>query len=634
MNCVVQRLVCLCLAMAGTMPCAAQLAITEVMSDSSRAYQPAFRGPDYWELTNFGSNAVNLTNFSFRDALNQGTPTNLFADIVIAANESIVFCRTNVFVWTREQFEAWWGPQFSNTTRLYFYWGPGLDEVDEELWLYDSQGNVGDYVVLGEAIAGRSFTFDPETGGFGTRSEMGRYCAFRAATTDDTGSPGCHSGRITLSITEQPGSQTLNGCGRAELRVRARGMPRPRYQWFRNGMAIEGEAQATLEIPDVGSVGQDTYQVVVSNGVEVVTSAPAIITLATNPLPPRVEKNPADITAFPSQSVIFEVRTRAFPCPSYQWQCDGVDLPGENGAILEVPIPGDAQPGTREYSVRIWNELGETNAHARLTIANWPELKITEVMSSPCNDPLGLHGDWFELTNDGTNAVDLRGYRLADAESLDGAFVISNSVVIKPGESIVFIEGMTREAFFDWWGASNLPRCLQVVNWAGFSLGAGGDEIYLWNAAARHVAQTVSSVSFGAAGPCACATIEIESECFGPDGGCIHSERRCAILGSGGTFLSAEGGDVGSPGNTGILPPPAGARPRILALRRDNFAVSLTCEVMPGKQYRLAHKANLSDPAWIGGPLQPADSGVITLQDATAGNAPMRFYRIEESCDD
>jgi hypothetical protein len=620
--------------MAGTVPCLAQLAITEIMSESSRAYQPAFRGPDYWELTNFGTNSsIDLTGYSFSDRFNRMLPTNLFAGIVIAPNESIVFCRTNQFLVTRQQFETWWGPNFAAGRRLYFYFDPGFDQTSDALTVYDSRSNVIDHIDLGEAVSGYSFTFDPDTGEPGVRSEAEKYCAFRAATTDDVGSPGCHSGRITLTITEQPASQTLNGCGSAQLRVRARGMPRPRYQWFRNGTALAGAAQTALEISDVGATGSDTYHVVLSNGVEVLTSTPAVVTLATNPLPPQLERKPSDVTAFPSQTAIFEVKTRAFPCPSYQWQCDGTNLPGATAPILQVPIPVDAQLGTREYVVRVWNALGETNARAVLTIADWPQLKITEAMSARVSDPGQSHEDWFEITNEGADAVDLRGYRLADALSLDGAFVITNSIVIKPGESIIFVEGMTREAFFNWWGAANLPRCLQVVNWAGFSLDGNGDEIYLWNAAARNVFETVSSVSFGAAGPCGSRTFEIESECLGSEGGCISYERRCAIAGMRGAFVSAEAADIGSPGNTGVLPPPPGPPPRILDIHRDNFGVSLACEVIPGKQYRLTHKATLSDLTWVRGAFQLANSGVLIFHDATAGNAPMRFYRVEENCD-
>jgi hypothetical protein len=42
-----------------------QLAITEVLSSPST--NPVTRGEDYWELTNFGTEDVDLSSFWFRD---------------------------------------------------------------------------------------------------------------------------------------------------------------------------------------------------------------------------------------------------------------------------------------------------------------------------------------------------------------------------------------------------------------------------------------------------------------------------------------------------------------------------------------------------------------------------------------
>ena len=624
----------LCIALA--MPCGAQLAITEVMTWSSRTSLPAFRGPDYWELTNFGTNA-NLTGYTFSDRKDIGmAPTNLFTGIVIGSGESIVFCRSNTYVRTPEHFAAWWGTNFRTSTRVFVYVDPGFNEVEDVLTFRGPGGQMIEQIDLTEATDGRSFTFDPLTGEFGALSEPERGCAFVAAMTDDVGSPGCHSGRISLGFIEQPASQVLSSCGNASLRVVARGMPRPKYQWFLNGEVLEGANRPTLQVAVGGIVHEGAYHVVLSNGLEVITSQVATISLSTNPVAPLIEKHPEDLIAFPSQTAVFEVRARGYPCPNYQWQCYGTNLPGETAPILQVQIPDDAAFGTREYTVRIFNDRGETNARARLTITDWPLLKITEVMSD-ATDPLSLHQDWFELTNDGPEPVDLKGYRLADVRTPDAmkrAFVISNSVVIKPGESVVFIEGMSRGLFFDWWGFDNLPRCLQVVRWAGFSLGATGDTIYLWNPAAQKTNETVSTALFGR--PCPETSLEFDPvmiECYGAYGGCVNYDARCAIAGVSGAFVSLRDGNVGSPGNIGVRPPPGGLPPRISRIWRDGSGVWITCEVMPGKQYRLTHKTKLSDPVWIGGPLQPANGLVMTLLDATAGNAAMRFYRLEEICE-
>ena len=62
-----------------------------------------------------------------------------------------------------------------------------------------------------------------------------------------------------------------------------------------------------------------------------------------------------------------------------------------------------------QYCVRAENPLGTNTACARLYVTAKPDLRITEVQAYPvtgCAD----HHDWFEVTNFGTNAVNLLGF--------------------------------------------------------------------------------------------------------------------------------------------------------------------------------------------------------------------------------
>ena len=89
----------------------AQLVITEVMSATRT--NGNFRGPDYWELTNFGTNDLNLHGYSFRDSNpTHFPPKEPFTNLVIHAGESVVFFwleKANQSVTTLAQFRAWWG---------------------------------------------------------------------------------------------------------------------------------------------------------------------------------------------------------------------------------------------------------------------------------------------------------------------------------------------------------------------------------------------------------------------------------------------------------------------------------------------------------------------------------------------
>src|SRR5688572_15992744 len=73
----------------------AQLAITEVMAESSTNGLPDFRGPDYWELTNFGTNDLSLHGYGFSDDKVTVIFTSVFSNLTIHGGESIIFCRLN-----------------------------------------------------------------------------------------------------------------------------------------------------------------------------------------------------------------------------------------------------------------------------------------------------------------------------------------------------------------------------------------------------------------------------------------------------------------------------------------------------------------------------------------------------------
>ena len=74
------------------LPLPAQLAITEVMASAALTWGPGtvLPGPDFWELTNFGTNDINLDGYFFRDigATRQEWP---FVGLTIHAGETIIF---------------------------------------------------------------------------------------------------------------------------------------------------------------------------------------------------------------------------------------------------------------------------------------------------------------------------------------------------------------------------------------------------------------------------------------------------------------------------------------------------------------------------------------------------------------
>ena len=281
------------------------------------------------------------------------------------------------------------------------------------------------------------------------------------------------------------------------------------------------------------------------------------------------------------------VEVRGFPCLQFQWQSNGVPIPGATSRTLAVAVAVGTPPSTNIYTVTASNALGSTNASARLAVVRRPCLQITELMSTPTNSALLGHFNWFELTNCDTNDVNLQGYRFRDAASLAVASTIANAVILKPGESAVFVEFMSADAFKRWWGAGNLPPGLQIVTWGGWGLsGQGNDVIHFWNPGATDSLDTVATASHLAAIPG--WSEELESFCE-ESFGCAALYLRDSVAAENGAFRAVEGGDIGSPGYTANPPP------RLLGLSRNGARVMLSCRVVEGRTIRLTGKSNLAD---------------------------------------
>jgi hypothetical protein len=135
-----------------------------------------------------------------------------------------------------------------------------------------------------------------------------------------------------------------------------------------------------------------------------------------------------------------------------------------------------------------------------ITIQANAAVAITEVsaFSSGANPPNGYSSDWFELTNLGSSAVNIAGWKMDD-DSLSfasGAF-LTGITNIAAGESVLFINTAVNTAFVNSWFNGVIPAGLQIGNYVGGpGLGQGGDAVSVFNSA--QILQAV--VSFGTSG--------------------------------------------------------------------------------------------------------------------------------------
>ncbi|HWD17686.1 MAG TPA: CotH kinase family protein [Verrucomicrobiae bacterium] len=329
---------------------------------------------------------------------------------------------------------------------------------------------------------------------------------------------------------------------------------------------------------------------------------------------PVITQSPANLDAYLGQAPVFSVTATANPAPGYQWQFQGTNLPNQTNARFTNALTSAAQTGV--YTVVVTNLAGTNSASFGLNVTAKPHLAVTEVLSSESKGTVNStldHQDWWELSNLGDFAVNLQGYRFDDNHALlSDAAVVTNAVSIAPGESIVLVNGMTLAQFQAWWGASNLPPSLQLINYPKIGFSANGDAIYLWNAAAMTDTDIVTSVTFPAA---------TRGVTFGynPDTGVFGA---LSVAGSDGAFSAPSNGDIGSPGTLITLPRLSQAQANTTAGFQFNLATQ------PNRNYQIQYKDDLNETVWQVFTNFKAVSGSFTLTDSSLATNATRYYRV------
>ncbi|SHF99672.1 Por secretion system C-terminal sorting domain-containing protein [Flavobacterium fluvii] len=112
--------------------------------------------------------------------------------------------------------------------------------------------------------------------------------------------------------------------------------------------------------------------------------------------------------------------------------------------------------------------------------------------------------DWFEVTNNGTVALDITGWKVDDnSNTFTAAVPLAGITSIAPGESAIFIEAATADAatitanFKSTWFDTNVPAGFQIGTYTGSGIGlsTGGDALNLFNASGNIMANVVFGVS-------------------------------------------------------------------------------------------------------------------------------------------
>ena len=259
--------------------------------------------------------------------------------------------------------------------------------------------------------------------------------SYTVTVTDSVGN--ATSGPATLTVvppapvvvTTPPLTQVAYVGQTVQLSVVATGSPALSYQWQKAGVAISGANAATYTTPVLTAADNgDSFTVAITNPVNSVTSTAAVLTV--NPaVAPGITQQPASQSVLVDDPATFVVGVSGSPPFTYQWQLNGVALPGANDASYGVFQVQASNVGS--YSVVVTNAAGSvTSAAATLTISPpGTNLALHQPASSSSDQDSGLVA---AFVNDGDLAT-----RWSSAPQVDPSWVAIDLGSVLPFDTAI-----------------------------------------------------------------------------------------------------------------------------------------------------------------------------------------------------
>ncbi|MBI2514185.1 MAG: putative Ig domain-containing protein [Opitutae bacterium] len=214
-------------------------------------------------------------------------------------------------------------------------------------------------------------------------------------------------------VTAQPQSAIAAPGGRVTFTAAATGSGSLAYQWRRDGTAIAGATSPTLLVAPIAASSGGTYELVVTNHVGSVVSAPAVLTIA--PAPVFTTRPPTRLAPMLGQPVTLTgAATTATGPITYRWKKNNRPIAGATSATFTLPEFSNADAGA--YTLEAVDANGLTG---RATTFLLPDYGPSEVVHwgntgniGPVPASLGnviavLSGNYYEaaLRRDGTVTV-------------------------------------------------------------------------------------------------------------------------------------------------------------------------------------------------------------------------------------
>jgi uncharacterized delta-60 repeat protein len=257
------------------------------------------------------------------------TFSNATANRLVALPDGRVFFGSNVYDYAQGRFRYCVGLKTDGS-------------LDENFNVFDLR-DYGD--VLGLADDGRLLLYTPRAERSGVvRSGL---VLFKSGLSP------------VAAIQTNPVSQVVTSGQNTALSVTATGDDLT-YQWFKDGVAIDGATGSTLAIPSAGVPDLGSYTVTVTNSLGSVTSTAAV--LSGSGTPPTITQHPGVVVATSGTSATFTVAATGSGPLSYQWRRLGCPIAGATGSTYTIPAVETANAGF--YDVVVYSGLAPLNSKA------------------------------------------------------------------------------------------------------------------------------------------------------------------------------------------------------------------------------------------------------------------------------
>ncbi len=201
-------------------------------------------------------------------------------------------------------------------------------------------------------------------------------------------------------FTTHPQPLTVLAGSTAEFTVKVSGTPTPAYQWQKDLVDIAGATHPTLILPNVQAVAAGSYRVIATNPSGTATSTAAVLTVNAAPPLPTITGQPMTQTAIVGGSVtIYVTAVGGTPALTYQWQKDGVEIPG--ATTFALALANLQLEATGSYRVVVTNRTGSVTSDAAVLTVNAPPA----ILEQPAPQSVGVGGEAsFTVTATGTPA--------------------------------------------------------------------------------------------------------------------------------------------------------------------------------------------------------------------------------------